>query len=144
MDLMDRRRLLMTLGGGSMQVGDFTKYEKKLLTFPNAADTSTWETGAIIPCSFDPKLVICTTHDDNTAGCIYSAVFCMTMDSPNYYVGGARGRYTSGSLQTYYYFHNTTASANRFKYENGILYACRAGSGVYWNPSKTYTVEIYG
>ena len=127
-----------------MAVGDFTKYEKKTLTFQNAADTSTWETGAIVPCSFEPKLVVCTTPDDNTAGTIYSAVFCQMMDSPNYYVGGARGRSTTGTLQTYYYYYNATASANRFKLENGILYACRVSSGVYWSPSKTYTVEIYG
>lgn len=127
-----------------MAVGDLTKYEKKTLTFPNAADTSTWETGAIIPCSFEPKLVVCTTPDDNTAGCIYSAVFCMMMESSNYYAGGARVRGTNGSLTTYYYFYNTNASANRFKCDNGTLYACRVSSGVYWSPTKTYTVDIYG
>ena len=127
-----------------MAVGDFTKYEKKALTFPNASNISTWETGAIIPCSFEPKLVVCTTPDDNTAEVIYSAVFCLMMDSPTYYVGGARARGTNGLFVTYYYFYNANASANRFKFENGTLYACRASAGVYWSPNKTYTVEIYG
>ena len=144
MDVMALRRMLMTMGGGPVAVGDFTKYEQKTLTFPNAADTSTWETGAIIPCSFEPKLIICTTPDDNTPGVIYSAVFCMMMDSPNYYCGGTRERGTNGSLTTHYYYYNVNASANRFKIENGTLYACRVSSGVYWSPSKTYTIEIYG
>lgn len=136
----------MTLGGGPMAVGDFSKYEKKLLTFPNAANTSTWEAGAIIPCSFTPKLVICTTPDDNTTQCIYSAAFCMMMDAPNYYVGAARarGKNSTGILETYYYYHDASAGAKRFKYEGGTFYACRASASVNWNPSKTYTVEIYG
>jgi hypothetical protein len=136
--------MLMATGGGNVAVGDFTRFEKKTLTFPNAADTSTWEAGAIIPCSFEPKLVVCTTPDDNTPGCIYSAVFCMMMDSSNFYVGGARSRGTTGALGTHYFFYNANASANRFKIEGNTLYACRVSSGVFWNPSKTYTVEIYG
>ena len=144
MDMMALRRMLMTMGGGPVALGDFTKYEKKTVTFPNAADTSTWETGAIIPCSFEPKLIVCTTPDDNTAGCIYSAVFCLMMDSPDLYVGGARTRSTNQTLLTSYYYYHQTASANRFKLENGTLYACRASSGIYWSPSKVYTVEIYG
>lgn len=142
--MMALRRRLMTMGGGPMGIGDFTRYETKTVTFPNAADSSTWETGAIIPCSFTPKLVICSTPDDNTPGVIYYAVFCLMPESTNYYVGGARERGTNGSLGTHYYFYNTNASANRFKLENGTLYACRASSGVFWSPSKTYTVEIYG
>lgn len=131
-------------GGGSSAIGDFTKYEKKKLTFPNAEDTSSWDTGAIVPCTFEPKLVFCYRTDDSTAGKIVSGVFAFTINENTLDCGGVRVRNGSGALANYGYYANQNASAGRFKYSDGTFYACRASSGIVWSNTDEYTFEIYG
>lgn len=143
MDVMTLRRMLMATGGVNVAVGDFSKYEKKTLTFPNAADTSTWETGAIIPCSFEPKLVV-FYGGASVAGNIVNGVFALTISDESLGVGGVKVKNASGVTTQYVYYLNPNASSQRFKYESGYFYAQRAASGVYWSNTDSYTFEIYG
>lgn len=135
----------MTMGGGSMAVGEFSKYEKKEITFPNAVNTAaTWATGAVIPCSFAPKMIVVTggTEKNNN---IVSAVVCFELGG-DVSLGATHGINGSGTaIQTVFVF-NSASSSGKFYYDEveGEAYIARATSAIYWSNSDIYTVEIYG
>ena len=128
-----------------MAVGEFSKHEKKEMTFPNAASTAaTWATGAIIPCSFTPKLIVVYggTEENNN---ITKAVICFDIGA-SIGLGATHGLNGSGTaIQTVFAF-NSTSSSGRFYYDEaeGKAYIARATSAIYWSNTDTYTVEIYG
>lgn len=142
MDVMAFRRMLMTMGGGPVAVGDFTQYEKKTLTFPNAQDSNDWDKGAIVPCSFEPKLIIVYGGDNSRSGTIKYGVF--SFDINGNALGVIAYRNASGANTYSAYVNSTNAGASRFNFENGAFLACRATAGAYWRPEDTYTFEIYG
>lgn len=136
---MQLRRMLMTIGG-DLTVGNLSKYEQKTLTFSNASNASNWDNGAIVPCSFEPKIVYFTS-DDASNEHIQKGIFLLDNTAP---YGVVFGLTTSGSEVGSYYKQHSTASIGRFKYDNGKLYICRAAATVYWHSEDTYTFEIYG
>lgn len=136
----------MTMGGNeSKMIGEFTRYEKKTMSFPSAANTaSTWTTGAVIPCSFAPKMIVVTggTEKNNN---IVMAVVCFDLGG-SVNLGATHGFNGSGTaIQTVFAF-DSTSSSGRFYYNElkEEAYIARATSAVYWSNSDTYTVEIYG
>lgn len=128
-----------------MAVGEFSKYEKQEMTFPNAANTAaTWATGAIIPCNFTPKLIVVYggTEKNNN---ITKAVICFDVDV-SIGLGATHGLSGSGTaIQTGFAF-NSASSSGRFYYDETkrIAYIARATSSIYWSNTDNYTVEIYG
>lgn len=142
MNLLEHRRMMMMFMGAIPMIGDFTKYEKKTVSFPNASDVSSWDNGAIVSCSFEPKLIV-FYGGSSVSSNIISGVFILTYNSESINVGGVKARTSGGALTQYVMYLNATASAGRFKYENGTFYACRVASGVYWSNSDTYTFEMY-
>lgn len=128
-----------------MAVGDFTKYEKKTMSFPNASSTaSTWATGANIPCSFAPKMIVVTGGMEKNNN-IVRAVVCFELGG-SVSLGATHGINGSGTaIQTVFVF-NSASSSGRFYYDEaeGEAYIARATSAIYWSNSDTYTVEIYG
>lgn len=128
-----------------MAVGEFSKYEKKEITFPNASNTAaTWATGAIIPCSFTPKLIVVYggTEVNNN---ITKAVICFDVGA-SIGLGATHGINGSGTaIQTVFMF-DSASSSGRFYYNEveRKAYIARATSAIYWSNSDTYTVEIYG
>ena len=142
MDVIALRRMLMTMGGGPVRIGDFTQFEKKTLTFPNAQDSSDWDKGAIVPCSFEPKLIIVYGGDDKRSGTIKYGVFSLDINGSA--LGVVAYRNVNGTNTYSAYAKSTNAGASRFNYANGSFFATRATNGSYWRPEDTYTFEIYG
>ena len=149
MDLMALRRVLMTLtGGGTYMIGELSHYEKKTLTFPNATNGGTWADGAIVPCTFTPKLIV-FYGGTRQNGNIISGVFCLTIGNENENVGGVNIVNTAGTGTQTVYFANSSAASQRFKFDtsDNKFYAARAnasGTGVTWSSTDEYTFEIYG
>lgn len=125
-----------------MAVGNFTKYEKKTLTFPNAQDSNDWDKGAVVPCSFEPKLIMFYGGDNTRYGTIKYGVF--TFDINGNALGVVAYRNAGGANAYSAYVKNANSGASRFNYANGTFYACRVTSGSYWRPEDTFTFEIYG
>lgn len=125
-----------------MSVGPLTKYEKKTLSFPNAANESNWAKGAIVPCSFEPKIVIWYGGTAESGHVLMGVIALTTEASINY--GIIKGLTSSGNDIGQQLNPSTTASVGRYKYDNGTLYICRAASSSYWHSEDTYTFEIYG
>lgn len=125
-----------------MKIGDFTQFEKKTLTFPNAQDSSDWDYGAIVPCSFEPKLIIVYGGDNTRSGTIKYGVF--SFDINGNALGVVAYRNTGGTNTYGAYIKNANAGASRFNFANGSFLAARVTNGSYWRPEDTYTFEIYG
>lgn len=125
------------------KVGEFTKYEKKELTFPEANNSGYWIRGAIVPCSFTPKMVIFYDNDAPELGRIVQGVLlfdvAITFDKGLVYGNGTDG--VIGSVQ---YVKNSSEGMTRFKYDNGNIYISRISSSIYWSNTAKYTFEIYG
>lgn len=124
-------------------VGELSRYEKKILTFPNADNLSNWDKGAVVPCSFTPKIIVVYGGPEEN-GHIINGVIALSMDNATINRGVFYGITASGSVIDYAYTANSSAAAQRFKYENGTLYICRAAATVYWHNDISYTFEIYG
>ena len=145
MDVMTLRRMLMATGGGNVAVGDFTRFEKKTLTFPNATSGYTWNDGAIVPCSFEPKLIVFYGGDTAKNNNIINGVFALKISDESLGVGGVKVKNASGVTTQYVYYLSPNASSQRFKYENGTFYAnCTVINGICWSNTDAYTFEIYG
>lgn len=126
-----------------MAVGVLSKYEKKTLTFPNAINSAaSWDYGAVVPCSFAPKIIIFYGGTSQT-GNILSGIFCFAADES---IGiGATNVINAGGTVTRYAYENNNSNANgRFKYDSGVFYASRSSSGIWWSNADEYTFEIYG
>ena len=142
MDLIALRRMMMQIGGGPVAIGEFTRYERKTLSFPNASNASNWDNGAIIPCSFTPKLIVFYGGANENTHIAYG-VFALSPGS-TINLGVLHGLTGSGSTLDANYIVNSTASMQRFKIEGNTVYICRAAATVYWQPTDTYTFDIYG
>ena len=128
-----------------MALGDFTKFEKKTLTFPNANSGYAWTDGAIVLCSFTPKLIVFYGGDTDKRNNIINGVFALNVSGEGIGVGGVKVKNASGSTTQYVYYQNPNASSQRFKYENDTFYAnCTVIGGVCWSNVDSYTFEIYG
>ena len=141
MDLMVVRRALLMMGGSTM-VGQFSKYERKSLTFSNASNSaSTWATAAIVPCSFVPKLIVISGGTENASNIIDAVMYFGSIG-----IGVTAGLNSSNVEQNVSYVLNSTSSSGRFYYDetDRNAYIARSNSGIYWSNTDTYTVEIYG
>ena len=126
-------------------IGDFTKYEKKTLTFPNANSGYQWSDGAIVPCSFEPQIIVFYGGDTSQNGNIICGVLAFAINSQAIGVGGAKVRNANGVSTQYAYYQNPNASSQRFKYDSGNVYInCAVIGSVSWSNSDEYTFEIYG
>ena len=143
MDVMEVRRRLMMMGAGNVAVGVLSKYEKRTLTFPNAVDSAeSWDNGAVVPCSFAPKIII--FHGGTSQnGNILSGIFCFAADE-SIGAGVANVINVGGTATRNTFVNNNNVSSGRFKYDSGVFYASRSGSGVTWSNADEYTFEIYG
>ncbi len=121
-------------------VGEFSQYEKKILTFANASNASNWDSGAIVPCSFTPKIIYFVSNSTANEH-IQKGVFVLDSTAP---YGVMFGLTTSGAENGQYFKLNETASIGRFKLDGTTLYICRSAATVYWHSEDTYTFEIYG
>lgn len=132
----------MTMGGESMAVGPLTKYEKKTLSFVNADNVSNWNNGAIVPLSFEPKIVIWYGGPEE-AGNVTSGVLVLITEA-EVDTGVIKGLTGSGAVIGQNLMQSITASTGRYKIDNNMLYICRAAATSYWHSDVEYTFEIYG
>lgn len=127
-------------------VGDLTKYEKKTITFPNAEDSGEWGKGAIVPCSFTPKLIVFYGGELSTNGIITYGIFSFTIHSQDINSGVVVAKDSSSITRRYAMTYSASYVDGAFRYDSteGVFYAARAASGIKWSPSRTYTFEIFG
>ena len=125
-----------------MAVGEFTQFERKMLSFPNADNLSNWNNGAIIPCSFTPKLIVFYGGADEATH-ISHGVFALEPGG-TINLGVLHGTTGSGANLDAQYALNQNASMQRFKLDGNTVYICRAAATVYWQSTDTYTFDIYG
>ncbi len=134
--------------GVALKTGGFARYEKKTLTFPNAKNDNQYLSGAVIPVSFEPKLIICYGGIDSS-GWILRGVYYFDDNNPSggtIYRNSASGNISNTGLQPAVYDSLPTTSANvcRYSRESEKVYITRVNSNGYWSNESEYTFEIYG
>lgn len=129
------------------KMGNFTKYEKKTLTFSSASNSNAWASNAIIPCSFEPKLIVFYGGDQEASGNIFRGVMFFSDGTNIIRAGGAYYKNAAnGNKLVAGYNYDTNAGAVHFYYssETGNAYINRVGANGYWSNTDSYTFEIYG
>ena len=136
MDLMQIRRMLMSVIGGAEMVGEFSKYEKVM----KAGESN--EARLLITHSLGvvPKLVIISCADTDvpytTPAYIRSAVFTPSC-------GGANTVNASAVENSVGFIPAETLANGKYNLSSTEANFYQGNSGYKWSKNTTYTVELY-
>lgn len=144
--MLMRRGMLGSSGGA---VGEFTQYEKKILTFPNVTNSNRWADNPSISCSFTPKFIVFYANSNSTVGCIYAGEIYLCDKGGGLFAtnfGAVRYISSASSVDTGLVYNYNTTQNNCCYYvdDENNFHIDRASGNGYWSNTYEYTFEIYG